>query len=136
MTQEGLRRLRNTKLELGQECQRKHLNKFMLKLKISGYNEKFRREVTDSVLKAHVKMVEDDTNGVKPMYRSRDWNKNERDAAKSRKRFNWWNSEKSTIRYRSVLFVTRTPGAVLAKAEKQNLTEIQMKYSKLWRKGA
>ena len=53
----------------------------MLKLKNSGYTEKFRREITDSVLKAHIKMVEDDTNGVKPMYRSRDWNKSEREAA-------------------------------------------------------
>ena len=39
LTQEGLRRLRNTKLELGEECQRKHLNNFMLKLKNSGYNK-------------------------------------------------------------------------------------------------
>ena len=61
-------------------------------------------------------MVEDDTNGVKSMYRNRDWNKSEREAAKSRKIFNWWNNENSTIRYKSVLFVTPTPGAVLTKA--------------------
>ena len=96
----------------------------MLKLKNSGYNEKFRREVTDSVLKAHKKMIEDDTTGVKPMYRSRDWNRNEREAAKSAKRFNWWNTAKSTIKYKSVLFVTPTPGAVLAKDVRKREAEL------------
>ena len=46
----------------------------MLKLKKSGYNYKFRKEILDSGLKAHAKMIEDDKNNVKPMYRSRDWN--------------------------------------------------------------
>ena len=41
LTQEGLRRLRNTKIELGPEIQRSHLNQFMLKVKNSGYNAKF-----------------------------------------------------------------------------------------------
>ena len=36
LTQECLRRLRNTKMELGPETQAKHLNLFMLKLKNSG----------------------------------------------------------------------------------------------------
>ena len=49
LTQEGLRRLRNTKIELGTEVQRSHLNKFMLKVKNSGYNAKFRSEILDSI---------------------------------------------------------------------------------------
>ena len=36
LTQEGLRRLRNTKLELGPKIQNSYLNLFMLKLKWSG----------------------------------------------------------------------------------------------------
>ena len=114
LTQEGLRRLRNTKIELGVEVQRAHLNKFMLKLKNSGYNYKFRTEISDSILKAHQKIVEDDLKGVKPMYRSAEWNKEARQMAKSKKKFNWWNNEKSKIQYSSVLFVTPTPGGVLA----------------------
>ena len=34
LTQECLRRLRNTKIELGEDIQRKHLNEFMVKVKI------------------------------------------------------------------------------------------------------
>ena len=115
LTQECLRRLRNTKVELGPEIQNKHLNQFMLKLKNSGYNQKFRKEILDSSLKAFQSMMDDDINQVKPMYRSRQWNADERNRAKSEKKFNWWNTEKSKIQYKSVLFVTPTPGGVLAK---------------------
>ena len=44
LTQEGLRRLRNTKIELGVEIQRKHMNRFMLKLKKSGIIKIFRQK--------------------------------------------------------------------------------------------
>ena len=64
LTQECLRRLRNTKIELGPEVQRTHLNRFMLKLKNSGYSYKFRKEILDSGLKAFQKMKEDDENNV------------------------------------------------------------------------
>ena len=68
----------------------------------------FKKEIVESVLKAHQKMVEEDKNRTNPMYRSREWNRNERELEKSKKKFNWWNSEKSKIKYKSVLFVTLT----------------------------
>ena len=114
LTQECLRRLRNTKVELGPETQRKHLNQFMLKLKNSGYDGKFRREILDSAVKAFDKMLDDDKNGKKPMYRSKSWNQEERLKAKLNKKLDWWNSNKSKTQYKSVLFVTPTPGGVLA----------------------
>ena len=85
LTQECLRRLRNTKRELGPEVQRKYLNLFMLQLKNSGYNAKFRKEVLDSSLKAFQKMVKDDQDGIKPLYRSREWNSEARQILKSKK---------------------------------------------------
>ena len=115
LTQECLRRLRNTKIELGPVVQRKYLNQFMLTLKNSGYSKKFRKEVLDSSLKAFQKMIEDDRNGTKPLYRSRDWNIEERQLSKARKRLNWWNSANAKIQYTSVLFVPPTPGGILAK---------------------
>ena len=76
----------------------------MLKLKNSGYSKKFRNEILDSGLKAFQKMVDEDTSGVKPMYRSREWHRDERKIQKSKKRTNWWNTEKSQTQYKSVLF--------------------------------
>ena len=92
LTQECLSRLRNTKVELGPEIQAEYLNQFMLRLKNSGYNQKFRQEIVDSALKAYEKMTEDDKNGTKPMYRNREWNSEERQKLKSKKKLNWWNT--------------------------------------------
>ena len=96
----------------------------MLKVKKSGYNLKFRKEILDSGLKAYERMREDDKNNIKPMYRSRDWNSEERQLLKAKKKFNWWNSDKSKIQYESVLFVTPTPGGILAKELREREAEL------------
>ena len=125
LTQECLRRLRNTKVELGEYCRNMHLNNFMVKLKNSGYNEKFRLEILDSALKAFEKMLEEDKMGIKPLFRPRDWKKEERDAMKKDKKLNWYNNEKKTkMKYKSVLFVPSTPGGVLTKQLKKREAEI------------
>ena len=110
LTQECLRQLRNTKIEFVPEYQKKHLNNFMLKMKNSGYGQKFRKEILDSTQKAHAKIIDEDKSGAKPIYRSRDWNRQERESKKSLKKMDWWNSEKAKVRYKSVLFVSPTPG--------------------------
>ena len=58
----------------------------MLKLKKSGYTEKFRREVLSSFFNAYNKMLEEDKTGVKPLDRSREWNSEERKISKSKKK--------------------------------------------------
>ena len=78
LTQECIRMLRNTKVELGEKCRNKHLSNFMVKLKNSGYGEKYRKEILDSALKGFNKMLEEDRNGTKPLFRNRSWNKEER----------------------------------------------------------
>ena len=83
LTQECLRRLRNTKVELGRATQNKHLNKFMLKMKNSGYSAKYRKEVLNSALGAFDQMLKDDSTGKKPLFRNREWNKGERKKMKS-----------------------------------------------------
>ena len=114
-----MRRLRNTKFELGPEVRKLHLDKFMLKLKNSGYNTKFRKEILDSGLKAYNKMLDDDKSGTKTMYRSKEWNQDARNDLKSRKKVNWWNSDNSKVQYKSVLFVTPTPGGSLQKSSRR-----------------
>ena len=58
------------------------------------------------------------------MFRSRDWNAEERQKSKLNKKFNWWNSSKSKIQYKSVLFVTPTPGGILAKELRKREEEL------------
>ena len=45
----------------------------MVKLKRSGYNQKFRMEVLNSAFKAFERMVEEAKNGQKPLFRDRLW---------------------------------------------------------------
>ena len=83
LKQEYLRRLRNTKKELGPEVQKIHLNNFRVKLKDSGYSQKFW-----TVGCRHLKkMLEEVKNGLKPLYRSRELNKEERQASKNKEGF-------------------------------------------------
>ena len=88
------------------------------------WQENNRKEILDSGLKAYERMREDDKNNIKPMYRSRDWNSEERQLLKAKKKFNWWNSDKSKIQYKSVLFVTPTPGGILAKELREREAEL------------
>ena len=61
------------------------------------------------------------------MYRSGDYNKKQR--KKSVKKKNWWNTEKSKIQYKNVLFVTPTPGGVLMKWLQERETELNKNHS-------
>ena len=125
LTQECMRRMRNTKVELGEKCRNQHLNNFMVKLKNSGYNEKYRTEILDSACKGFEKMLEDDKNGVKPLFRNREWNKDEREENKRARKLNWYKNPKDPkINYKSVLFVPPTPGGVLARNLKTREQEI------------
>ena len=124
LTQECLRRLRNTKIELGEETKVRHLNNFMLKLKKSGYSTKYRTEILDSALSAFEKMLKDDKDGTKPLFRDRNWNREEINKKKSNRNLNWYKSEKNEIEYKSVLFVPVTKGGILAKELKKREEEI------------
>ena len=124
LTQECLRRLRNSKVELGEEIRNMHLNNFMLKLKNSGYNKKYRMEILNSAVMAFEKMLEADRNNIKPLFRNRLWKKEERKAAKQNKRANWYKNTEKGIKYKSVLFVPPTPGGVLVKELKKREEEL------------
>ena len=123
LTQECLRIIRNTKIELGVETRNKHLSNFMIKLKRSGYNQKFRIEVLNSALKAFEKMIVDDKKGQKPLFRDRLWNYEERNKAKNSKKLNWYKQGGKSI-YTSVMFVPPTPGMVLCKELQQREKEV------------
>ena len=125
LTQECLRRMRNTKIELGENVRNKHLNDFMLKMKNSGYGPKYRAQILNSALNAFDKMVEEDKTGKKPLHRSRTWNQENRILAKQNKMKNWYKSvDKSGKVYKSILFVPPTPGSGLLKELKNREEEL------------
>ena len=124
LTQECLRRLRNTKLELGEDIKVKHLNEFILKLKNSGYPTKYRTEILESALVAYDKMVEADKDETKPLFRDRNWNREQRNDEKINRKVNWYKSGGNGIENKSILFVPVTKGGTLAKELKKREEEI------------
>ena len=125
LTQECLRRIRNTKMELGMKVRNEHLNNFMVKMKNSGYSQKYRIQILNSALNAFEKMLEEDRNGTKPLYRNRNWNKENRIQSKENKGKNWYKNEKNSEKvYKSILFVPPTPGSVLLKEMRNREEEL------------
>ena len=125
LTQEAIRRLKNTSQSLGAEIQNSHLNIFMKKLKLSGYDEKFRGEIVKSAKKAYDAMVLKDQNGTKPLFRNR--KQIEEDKRLSSK-VKWFNKKGKC--HNTVLFVPPTPNGELAKLIQKREEELN-KYSKL-----
>ena len=133
LTQECLRRLRNTQIGLGREVQIKHLNKYMVKMKNSGYKAEYRRQILNSSDKAFTQMVKDDQMGVKPLFRDKNWNKESRKKEKETKRKNWYKEKrnylgKNKVEYTSVLIVPVTKGGTLVKELQEREEEVN-KYS-------
>ena len=124
-TQEAIRRLKNTSQSLGVEAQNSHLNSFTQKLKVSGYDEKFRGEIVKSAKKAYDIMILNDQNGTKPLFRSRKLIEEDK---KLNPKVKWFN--KKGKYYTTVLFVPPTPNGELAKLIQKREQELN-RYSKL-----
>jgi hypothetical protein len=70
-------------------------------------------------------MLVEDRNGTKPLFRSRSWNKEEREKRKKDRKVNWYKDAKNKeIDYKSVLFVPPTPGGQLAKEMRKREEEL------------
>jgi hypothetical protein len=97
----------------------------MLKMKNSGYSKKWRIQILDSALKAFDKMVDQDQKGIKPLYRNRCWNLENRVLEKNNKVKNWYKgNNKSEVEYKSILFVPPTPGGGLLRELKNREQEL------------
>ena len=61
------------------------MNEVVLRMQYSGYNKKLRNEVVDSALKAYRAKEEAEQEGERPMYRSKNWRKDEREQVMAKK---------------------------------------------------
>ena len=99
----------------------------MLKLKNSGYSTQYRKEILDNVEKAFEKWLRMIKEGIKPLFRSRNWNIEERKKQKENKKVGWYKNagnktnkkQVEAIKYKTVLFVPVTKGGCLMKELKK-----------------
>ena len=111
LTQEVLRIMLHTSRNLQWDVVRQHINRLMLKIQLSGYDQKFRYEVTKSAFNAYQAMMEKEERGIRPIQRPKDWQKAERMEQKEKKKKNWYKEGG----FDSVLFFPTTPDGKLKK---------------------
>ena len=111
LTQYGLRILRNTSLEISWDIKADMLSEFCERMRDSGYNEVFRSQIIESILKGWDRMVAEQNKGARPINRPRSYEESERRQQKARKKTNWFKGGG----YTSVLFCPWTPEVNLPK---------------------
>ena len=109
LTQQVLQIMLHCSRNLPWDAVRKHINGFMMKMQLSGYEQGFRYEVTKSAINAFETMMENEERGIRPIHRPKDWHRVERVEEKERKRRNWYKRGG----FDSVLFVPSTPDGKL-----------------------
>lgn len=110
-TQEVIRRQRNCHPDLPKKEVAEILTKFSQKMKDSGYDEKFRYEVIDAGVKGYKEQVKKDKDGIRPMFRPRNYMKDERKEKKEQDKKDWYKKGGHT----SVVEVEYTENSELAK---------------------
>ena len=61
----------------------------MVRMRVAGYNELYRKKTLEQALRVYDRMVRDEEDGIKPIHRPRDWNKEERRKDKRKKKRDW-----------------------------------------------
>ena len=84
---------------------------YMLRMKEAGYDEKYRKRVLLAAISIYDKKVEDDKRGVRPLFRPKSWQKEERKKEKAYKKKEWA-TKKGHI---APIFIPATPGGELAR---------------------
>ena len=86
LTQEVIRIMKNCSQDLPWEMKAKHLEDLSLRMQFSGHGKKMRRAVINSGLSAFKKMEENQTKGITPIHRTRQWKRKERENKEDKER--------------------------------------------------
>ena len=123
LTQELLRVMLRCSPRLGWNIVVDHLNGMMKRMQFSGHNQTYRAQILKSALAAYDKIVRKDAEGIEPMYRPKDWNRETREEDKQKKRENWFKRGGAE----TVIFVPNTPNSELKKRYQKEIHEAGIK---------
>ena len=94
----------------------KGIKDYAVKLKNSGYVKKYISEIIESGFHAFDKQLKANDEGVTPLYRPREWNREIRDNEKKQKVSNWF----KTGGFEHKLLIPSTPNGELKKLIEKN----------------
>ena len=117
LIQEGVRILRNTARSAPWSSKAMFLSEFSNRMKLSGYHDSYRLYIIKAAVDIYEKQLAEDEAGIKPLYRERNWNKEERRNKKLITRTAWYRPAEA------VGFFPATPGGVLNKIIQNILDE-------------
>ena len=111
-TQEILRRIFNCSRRLDWEQETvPFLDEYMLRMKRAGYSQTYRKAILKNALGIYEKKLKEDEDGTRPLFRNKNWKKDERKKAKQHKRIEW-----ATMKgHIAPIFVPATPDGELAR---------------------
>ena len=86
-TQEIIRRLLNSSARLDWERETAPVvTEYMGRMAVAGYSERFRKHSLEKALRIYDQMTKDSQEGIRPMFRHKDWQKVERRKENEKKR--------------------------------------------------
>ena len=110
-TQEIMRRLLNSSARLDWKTEvAPVITQYLSRMMQAGYPERYRKDVLQHALNIYDKMVKDDREGSRPLYRPKDWQVEQRMKDKKKKKHSW--STKGG--HVAPIFVPPTPNSELA----------------------
>jgi hypothetical protein len=109
LIQEGVRRLLNVSPDLPDSVREEVMTEFDVKMRFSGYNKKFRWNVLDSAYSIYEGKLKDAEDDVRPLYRRREYKREERERKKMNGRETWYRGSESAPNL-APLIVDPTPG--------------------------
>ena len=109
LTQELLTIMTNCSPRLDETIMKQHINEFMTRLQLSGYDNEFRYDIYNSAKKAHQKLLQESSDGTRPMHRPKEWKRTERKQEKELKKKTWYKRGGAE----SVVFIPCTPNEEL-----------------------
>ena len=123
--------MRNISLLCTAEERREKVQQYLARMQYSGYGMEERVKIYKAAKKRFDEMVRKDENGTEPLYRSKNWNRIERNREKERKKSSWFKGDGSE----TVFFVDATPGSELAERCKKEFNKAGLRIKVIERSG-
>ena len=121
LIQEAIRILRNCSSRLKWDKIAEILTDFCVRMKLSGYNERYRLNIIQSAPRKWEEQKKQDKIGIRPLYRKKQWNRETRKQEKEMKKKQWFRQDNA----RFTIFCPYTPNSRLFKMWKTKAEEIK-----------
>ena len=123
--------MRNISTACTEQERREKVQHYMARMQYSGYCMEERIKVYRAAKNRYDQMVKKDIEGTEPLYRNKEWNRNERVKEKERKKRTWFMKDGSE----AVFFVDATPNSTLAEKCREEFRKAGLKVKVIEKSG-